>query len=95
MTDAPETNPQNQPPPGGGASPTAQLKIRWLLNLALVVLVVGLAWVAIHKPGQQQDVPEQPFTGIKTDTITHIRIEQPNKNPIALEMTELRSVMEI
>ena len=87
MTDAPETNPENQPPPGGGAARAVRLKIRWLLNLALVVLVVGLAWVAIHKPGQQKDVPEQPFTGIKTDTITHIRIEQSDKNPIVLEMT--------
>lgn len=87
VANAPETNPEIQPPPGSGASPTARLKIRWLLNLALVVLVVGLVWVAIHKPGQQQDVPEQPFTGIKTDAITHIRIEQANKDPIALEMT--------
>jgi hypothetical protein len=87
MTNAPETNPENQSPPGGDASSTTQLKVRWLLNLALVVLVAGLAWVAIYKPGQQKDAPEQPFTTIKTDTLTHIRIEQANKEPIALEMT--------
>ena len=87
MTNAPETNPENQSPPGSDASPIAQLKVRWLLNLALVALVAGLAWVAIYKPGQQKDAPDQPFTTIKADTITHIRIEQADKNPIALEMT--------
>lgn len=87
MADTPETNPENQPLPGSDAPPTAQLKVRWLLNLALVALVAGLAWVAIHKPGQQKDVPDQPFTTIKSDAITHIRIEQADKNPIALEMT--------
>jgi len=86
VADTPETNPENQSPPGSDASPTAELKVRWLLNLALVALVAGLAWVAIHKPGQQKDTTEQPLTTIKADTITHIRIEQADKSSIALEM---------
>jgi hypothetical protein len=61
------------------------MKNRWLLNLALVVLVGALALVAVLKPGIDQPPPGQPLTALTADEIQRIRLQRPQQPEIVLE----------
>jgi hypothetical protein len=59
------------------------MKNRWLLNLALVALIAGLAWVVLNKPGKS-DTSKAPLTQLDPQSITEIRIDKPGQAPIRL-----------
>ncbi|GMR03954.1 MAG: hypothetical protein BMS9Abin22_470 [Gammaproteobacteria bacterium] len=62
-------------------------KSRWLLNLALIVLVTVLALFAIYKGGQENTETGPPLTTLATDHVTRIRIDRPKKPRIVLAKT--------
>lgn len=80
-TEKPRENLQDQPSTG----PTG-LRQRWLLNAGLLVLIGLLAWLALHRAGQE-DVAGPPLTTLAVDTISQLRIERPDHAAIALEKT--------
>ncbi|HSW52471.1 MAG TPA: DUF4340 domain-containing protein [Sulfuricaulis sp.] len=71
------------------AVPTAPsgLRQRWLLNAGLLVLIGLLAWLALHRAGQENDVAGPPLTTLAVETISQLRIERPDHAAIALEKT--------
>lgn len=85
-TGKPRKNPQDQPSSTGPAG----LRQRWLLNAGLLVLIGLLAWLALHRAGQEKDVAGPPLTTLAVDTISQLRIEQPDHAAIALEKTGAR-----
>jgi hypothetical protein len=58
------------------------MKNRWLLNLALALLVLALALLVFLRPGRE--APKPPLTALKPEAITHIVIER-GRDRIALE----------
>jgi hypothetical protein len=74
---------QDQPSSAGPAG----LRRRWLLNAGLLVLIGLLAWLALHRAGQDKDVAEPPLTTLAVETISQLRIERPDHAAIALEKT--------
>lgn len=50
------------------------MKNRWLLNLALALLVGILALVALYKPGGRQEPPGTPLTALKAEAVERVRI---------------------
>ncbi len=65
------------------------MRNRWLLNLALTALIVGLVALIYFKPGTDQ--PTGPsLTTLTTESITQLRIERTGRAPIALEKTDSR-----
>lgn len=63
------------------------LRQRWLLNAALLVLIGLLAWLAVYRAGQENDVAGPPLTTLATDAISQVRIERPGHPAIALDKT--------
>lgn len=83
-TEKPRENPQDQPSSAGPAG----LRRRWLLNAGLLVLIGLLAWLALHRAGQDKDVAGPPLTTtLAVETISQLRIERPDHAAIALEKT--------
>lgn len=82
-TEKPRENAQDQTAPTG---PTG-LRQRWLLNVGLLVLIGMLAWLAMHRAGQDNDVAGPPLTTLAAETISQVRIERPDHPAIALEKT--------
>ncbi|BAV32953.1 hypothetical protein SCL_0631 [Sulfuricaulis limicola] len=74
---------QNQAPPAGPSG----LRQRWLLNAALLVVIGLLAWLALHRAGQENGVATPPLTTLAAETVSHVSIEQPGHPAIALEKT--------
>jgi hypothetical protein len=74
---------QDQPSSAGPAG----LRRRWLLNAGLLVLIGLLAWLALHRAGQDKDVAGPPLTTLAVETISQLRIERPDHAAIALEKT--------
>ncbi len=64
------------------------MRARWLLNLALVLLISGLVSIAIYKPGQEKTAASAPLTELMFDTITRIRIDKSSREVIALEKND-------
>lgn len=60
------------------------MKTRWLLNLALLAAVGGLALFAWLRPVDEADA-RQPLTTIAPDTVTRIAIERPEHDAVVLE----------
>ncbi|OGI49187.1 MAG: hypothetical protein A2151_06650 [Candidatus Muproteobacteria bacterium RBG_16_65_34] len=58
---------------------------RWLLNLGLLVLVAGLALLAVFRPGPQQDAAGPPLTALDPESVARVRIEKPDREPGVLE----------
>ena len=58
---------------------------RWLLNVGLLGLIAALAWVVVHRMGQEKDVPGPPLTGLSAAAVSHVRIERPEQPAIAIE----------
>jgi Domain of unknown function (DUF4340) len=63
----------------------SRLRRRWLLNAVLLVLIGGLAWVAVYRSGQEKAVAGPPLTSLSAAAVTRIRIERPDQPAIALE----------
>lgn len=61
------------------------MKNRWLLNLALVVLVGVLALLAVYKPGTRQEPPGTPLTALKAEAIERVRIVRAGRPEIRIE----------
>lgn len=74
----------------GNSAPLATppgLRRRWLLNAALLVLIGLLAWLAIHRAGQENGAAGPPLTALAADAVMQIRIERPGHPAITLEKT--------
>lgn len=62
------------------------MKSRWLLNLALLVLVAGIALALYLAPRQHDAAPDKvPVSSINPAGISKISIEFPAKAPVVLE----------
>jgi hypothetical protein len=59
------------------------VKNRWLLNLALALLIAGLAVLVVYKPGQHS-APTSPLTDLTAETVRHVRIARPGRAEIQL-----------
>lgn len=60
------------------------LKRRWLLNVALLLLIGALAWAIVHRSGQEKNASAKPLTSLSTAAISQIRIERPDQSAISL-----------
>lgn len=63
------------------------MKTRWLLNLALLLLVVALALFAWWRSEQQGRDTRASLTSLSPETITRIAVERPPRAPLILERT--------
>jgi hypothetical protein len=62
------------------------MKSRWIVNLVLLVLVVGIVLALKHAPEQKKEVaPAITVSTVDTDNISRISIEAPAKAPVELE----------
>jgi len=61
------------------------MKNRWLLNLALALLVGVLMLLAVYKPGTRQEPPGTPLTAFKAEAIEHVRIVRAGQPEIRIE----------
>jgi hypothetical protein len=64
------------------------VKNRWLLNLALVLLVAVMLAIVVYRPGTAPEPPALPLTTLGTDAITRLRILRPNQPEITLEKSQ-------
>lgn len=63
------------------------MKNRWLLNLALLLLVTVLALFAWHRSNDQSTDTRAPLTALAASDITRIIVEHPPRAPLELERT--------
>ena len=63
------------------------LKRRWLLNVALLLLIGALTWAMIHRGGQEKNASATPLTTLSTTAISQIRIDRPEQPAITLDKT--------
>jgi len=61
------------------------MKNRWLLNLALVLLVGALVLVAVFRPGKEPEPAGTPLTALTPESVTTIRLQRPKQADIVLE----------
>jgi hypothetical protein len=61
------------------------VKNRWLLNLALVLLVAVMLAIVVYRPGTAPEPPASTLTPLASDAITRLRILRPNQPEIVLE----------
>ncbi len=61
------------------------MKNRWLLNLALVLLVAVMLAIVVYRPGTPPEPPAPTLTALGTDTITRLRVLRPHLPEIVLE----------
>ena len=64
------------------------MKNRWLLNLALVLLVVVMLAVVVYRPGTPPAPPAPALTSLSTEAITHLRVLRSNQPEIVLEKSQ-------
>lgn len=63
------------------------MKARWLLNLALLALVAGLALFVWLRPGERPDA-RPALTALAPEAVARIVIERPGREPVVLERGE-------
>ena len=63
------------------------MKNRWLLNLALALLVGALVLVATFRPGTKKGPESQTLTTLSSDGIEHIRLQRPRQPEVVLRKT--------
>ena len=63
------------------------MKNRWLMNLALLLLVALLVLTVRYKPGVEDNSEDTRLTTLASDQITRIRIQVPKKKEILLQKT--------
>lgn len=61
------------------------MKNRWLLNLALALLVGALVLIAVLRPGKEPESTGTPLTALTPDAVTTIRLQRPKQPDIVLE----------
>ena len=61
------------------------MKNRWLLNLALVLLVAIMLAIVVYRPGTSPQPPAPALTALSIDAITRLRVLRPNQPEIVLE----------
>jgi hypothetical protein len=83
----PETEKPWNPGPDSAPAAPRGMRQRWLLNAGLVVVIGLLAWLAMHRAGQDKDVAGPPLTTLAAEKILQLRIERPDHPAIALEKT--------
>lgn len=64
------------------------MKNRWLLNLALVLLVAIMLAIVVYRPGGAPAPAAPSLTPLSADVITHLRIVRANQPEIALEKSQ-------
>jgi hypothetical protein len=79
--------PRNPEPDVASPAAPSGLRQRWLLNAGLVVIIGLLAWLVLHRTGQERDVAGPPLTTLAAGALTQVRIERPDHPAIALEKT--------
>ena len=62
-----------------------QLKNRWLVNLALIIVVLALAGTVYFKRAHEDGENSAALTALEPAEITHIRIERGSKETIVLK----------
>jgi len=72
----------------GQPASSSGLRRRWLLNSGLLLLIGVLAWLAVHRAGQEKDVSGPPLTALATEAISTLRIERMDQPVIVLEKSE-------
>jgi hypothetical protein len=65
------------------------MRNRWLLNLALLALVAGLALVLFYRPGQAP-APKAPLTALAPEAVTRLRLARPGQPDIELAKADGR-----
>ena len=63
------------------------MKNRWLLNIALILLVALLAALAYFQPGLKKEDNGAPLTTLRVEDIRQIRLKRPKQPEIVLEKT--------
>lgn len=83
MSDAPAPNhtPSGRPPP-------APIARRWLLNLALLAVVVALGLFLWYRPAGESEPEAPPLTPLAPDAVQRIEIERPEQPPVRLVRAE-------
>ncbi|OGI55785.1 MAG: hypothetical protein A2V58_08620 [Candidatus Muproteobacteria bacterium RBG_19FT_COMBO_61_10] len=61
------------------------MKNRWLLNLALVLLVAVMLAIVVYRPGTPPQPPAPSLTALSADGISRVRVLRPNQPEIVLE----------
>lgn len=61
------------------------MKNRWLLNLAIALVIGGLILVAALKPGSKPPAENPPLTALAPDAVQHIRIQRPKQPDLVLD----------
>jgi hypothetical protein len=61
------------------------MKNRWLLNIALALLVGALILLVIYRPGTKKPEPGTPLTKLTPESIDQIRLLRPGQAEIDLE----------
>lgn len=62
------------------------MRNRWLLNLALAVVITGLALLAVFKPGTERDKGEPAaLTALGANEISSVRLRRPGQDEIVLQ----------
>lgn len=86
MPDRPNTQQtetgETRPSPGPSG-----LRRRWLLNASLLLLIGALAWLAVHRAGQEKEPAAPPLTTLAADSVSRVRLERPGQENISLEKT--------
>lgn len=60
------------------------MRSRWLLNVALAALVIGLAWLAWQRPGGVEEPLAPKLTDLSPEQVESILIEQSERQPMRL-----------
>ncbi len=63
------------------------MKNRWLLNVALAVLIAVLVFIALTRPGVKPPAEGTPLTALAAEAIERIRLQRPKQPDIVLEKT--------
>lgn len=61
------------------------MKNRWLLNLAIALVIGALVLVAVLKPGSKPAPQNPPLTALAPDAIQHVRIQRPKQPDVVLD----------
>lgn len=64
------------------------MKNRWLINIALVIIVALLATIILYKPGKDNSIKEIPLTSLVTDEIKKIELSRARLADISLQKTK-------
>ena len=76
-------HPDTAAPNGQPEAP--RLRRRWLVNLALLAIVVTLAVFTVYQRQQEKTEPGSPLTTLATENVGRIRIERTGQPTIVLE----------